>query len=1048
MAISTKLSVSGVGEYKKAMTAAAASVREYDSELKLCEAQFKRTGDKGQYLTDKSRILNQQLNAQRQAVKTAKQALAEVTAQYGENSKQAQQWRMKLNSARTTLVTLKTNLDKTEDEMEALGIASDSSGKSVQDLGSKAGTASSKVGNLGTKADGADDKVKSLGTEADTADGKVKDLGSEAGTAATSASSLGDKADEAATDVRTLGTKANGANSQVKTLGTTADKAGDGVEDLKDESEDAGDKARELAKQANTAKTKVSGLGNVADTADDKVKKVGTEADTAADNMGDLATESGNAGTAMGSINEKLDAQVIINGIDSITDHVAGLARKAASLAKQLWEMGTDAGQWADDLITQSVTYGVDVETLQQWRTAAKLIDTDVETILKAKQKIEGKGANGKLTELGVNVQDTNGQMRDWQSIFWDSIAVLHAMDDETARNAAAQDLFGKSYNELIPLIESGREAWDREAAAAPKVAEAQVYALGQVDDSVNKMESTWETLKTELLASMAPALETLADSLTTISTKVHEFLQSEEGQALMQSLADTLKQIVDTATSDEALSGAFDTIKTGLESVNGALKWLSEHGQEVGDAIKIITGAFLGLKGVSSGIKIAEMVKSAKGLLGGSAAAKAGGAAAAGKGGIGGIAAKSGAGIGLKSLLGVVGTEAAVVAAAIAPAIIAENADRARITAELEGTRQEVHEAVEAMDGEVSETTQAAVEMVDAAADALGVNGERKDVFGRGVLGDPAAVSAALANAAKGDLSFLDPKTRLMLQHGVKAGATGQQNDVVLKEAMDQAAAYVTNPQTVEQAGELRDVLSDAMDDILAIQEAMEESPGDNIEGLYQTIDKLAGNQQVIDSLTDSTRDLLGMYFDPESGYGVGSAGQFTDAQQLLGAILTDLDSAYAAAVTDGQNISQGLANGIIARSPAAWAAAEMLANGVINRVSVALMIQSPSKVMAQLGDYTGQGFAMGIDQSLGQIRQAASGMAAAAITGTAYAPRPAAAGDGGQPYSVEALGTALRSALSGISVNMSGEQVGELVSETVDREIGRAAYNARYQT
>ena len=89
-----------------------------------------------------------------------------------------------------------------------------------------------------------------------------------------------------------------------------------------------------------------------------------------------------------------------------------------------------------------------------------------------------------------------------------------------------------------------------------------------------------------------------------------------------------------------------------------------------------------------------------------------------------------------------------------------------------------------------------------------------------------------------------------------------------------------------------------------------------------------------------------------------------------------------------------------------------------------------------------------MGIDQSLGQIRQAASGMAAAAITGTAYAPRPAAAGGGGQPYSVEALGTALRSALSGIAVTMSGEQVGELVSETVDREIGRAAYNARYQT
>lgn len=990
MAISTKLSVSGVSEYKKAMTAAAASVREYDSELKLCEAQFKRTGDKGQYLTDKSRILNQQLAAQRTAVKNAKQALADVSAQYGENSTQATQWRTKLNSARATLVTMKTQLDKTEDEMEALGITTESSGKSIDSLGDKAGTTG--------------------------------------------------------TDVRTLGTRANGAKTQVTNLGTAADKAEGGVEDLADESETAGDKARELGKQANSAKTKVSGLGASADTTDDKIKKAGSEADTAADHMTELATESSGAGTAMGSINDKLDAQMIIQGIDTITDHVAGLARKAASLAKQLWEMGTDAGQWADDLITQSVTYGVDVETLQQWRYAAKLIDTDVETILKAKQKIEGKGANDKLTELGVNVTDTNGQMRNWQGIFWDSIAVLENMTDETARNAAAQDLFGKSYNDMIPLIKAGKKAWEETAAQAPVVAQAQVQALGSVDDSVNKMETTWETLKTELLASMAPALETLADSLTTISTKVHEFLQSEEGQALMQSLADTLKQIVDTATSDEALGTAFDTIKNGLEAINGALKWLNDNGENVGKAIAAITAAFFGLKGVSTGIKLGEMVKSAKGLLGGGAA-KTGGTAAAGNGGIGGIAAKSGAGIGLKSLLGVVGTEAAVVAAAIAPAVIAEANNRAQITAQLEGTRKEVNDAVEEMGDDVSETTQAAADVVNAAADALGVDNGKRDPFGRGVLADEGAVAAALANAAKGDLSYLDPKTRLMLQNGM-SGNTGAQNNALLHDVMDQAAAYVTKPQAVENATSLRDVLSDAMDEILAIQEAMEESPGDNVEGLYQTIDKLAGNKQVIDSLTDSTRDLLAMYFNPESGYGAGSAGQFTDAQQLLGAILTDLDSAYASAVVDGQNISQGLANGIIARSPAAWTAAENLANGVINRVSAALMIQSPSRVMAQLGDYTGQGFAMGIDQSLGQIRQAASGMAAAAITGTAYAPRPAAAGGGGQPYSVEALGTALRSALSGIAVTMSGEQVGELVSETVDREIGRAAYNARYQT
>ena len=42
--------------------------------------------------------------------------------------------------------------------------------------------------------------------------------------------------------------------------------------------------------------------------------------------------------------------------------------------------------------------------------------------------------------------------------------------------------------------------------------------------------------------------------------------------------------------------------------------------------------------------------------------------------------------------------------------------------------------------------------------------------------------------------------------------------------------------------------------------------------------------------------------------------------------------------------------------------------------------------------------------------------------------------------------LGTALRAALSGVTVNMSGQAVGEIVAGTVDEAIGRSAYAMRY--
>ena len=177
-----------------------------------------------------------------------------------------------------------------------------------------------------------------------------------------------------------------------------------------------------------------------------------------------------------------------------------------------------------------------------------------------------------------------------------------------------------------------------------------------------------------------------------------------------------------------------------------------------------------------------------------------------------------------------------------------------------------------------------------------------------------------------------------------------------------------------------------------------------------------------------------------------VGISDVFGQVYEQMRNYLLAADELPDQAKQDGINTSTGLANGIILASPKAIEAADALAQAIRDRIESALDIHSPSRVMEQLGAYTSQGFAQGINSSIADIQHAASGMAAAAISGSAYAPRATATANSGRPYSVEALGTALRAALSGISVNMNGEQVGEMVSETVDREIGRAAYNARY--
>lgn len=1121
MAINTKMSVTGVAEYKRAMTTAAASVREYDSELKLCEAQYKRTGDKSQYLIDKSRILNAQLNEQRKAVANAKAGLADVTAQYGENSKQAIEWRTKLNQARTALVNIKTQIDQTDDAMAEMGISTESASNNVEQLGQESTTAGTKVSQLGNRAGATEGKVGELGTEAGaageglgelsdaagaaaddaqglgakagtagnklsqlgnragTADDKIGELGTEAGTAGSGLGELGDAASDAAGNAQSLGTKASGAGTKVaalgskagsaddqlstlgeeaaaaggnvdslsgnaasaaseasklgtkagtaggkvgqlgskassaggdvsslgdnaegvkdelsgmadvaedagdkaRALGTKAKGAGSGVttlgsrasstdsklgalgeeaantdgdlEALKDESELAGDKLRAMGTKAGTAGAKVGTLGTKADGADDQIKSVGTESGEAAGKADDLAGSASAAGEAIGSINDKLNAQAVIEELDNITEHMAGAARKAASLAKSLWDMGADAGQWADQLLTESNTYNLDTTTIQQWRYAADQIDTDVTTIFNAKRKFESSGAPDMLASIGVNAYDSSGQLRDWQDLLWDSLAVLGAMDNETERNAAAQEIFGKSYNDMIPLIRAGREAWEESASKATYVSEDQVHALGELDDTINSMNASWETLKTELLTAIAPALQTVAEGLTTIANKVHEFLQTEEGQKAIQGIADSLSGIVETVVNKDTIETALTTITGGIQALTGALSWIGENKETVVGALEALGAAFLGLK-VSSGVlEFVKLISAGKGLLNGPGLRNLGSAMGGGGSGSGtGTAGAAGAGMNAKVASGAlsnawwsVGVPAAVVAAATLPAVIANQ------------------QAVKQRDQERQDLE----DRSNAAADTIG--------------SDADAMRQAMAVALSGYEGGTDAfgMRRLASLGEVERALTGLKDfdwlaDILSPDTWAQLQAIGTEASTLDP---------------------------------YQVTELL---QTITNTMADHMETLA------------------------------------AQAETDGLNTGYGLANGIRKASPDAWDAAEALANGVINRLGETLQINSPSRVMAQYGAYTGQGFAEGITGSIAEIQRAASGMAVAAMSGSVTMPRAAAAQAGGQPYSVEALGTALRAALSGVSVTMSGEQVGELVSDTVDREIGRAAYNARY--
>ena len=216
--------------------------------------------------------------------------------------------------------------------------------------------------------------------------------------------------------------------------------------------------------------------------------------------------------------------------IEGAGQALKGVSAAAAGVVAGLGAISVKAGVAADDLNTLSKVTGIGTGDLQKYSYAADLVDVSVEAIAKSNKKLVKNAysaANGSKSQaeaferLGVAVTDSNGELRDSESIFQDTLAALGQMTNETERDALAQTLMGKSAAELNPLIEDGGETYKMVAETMKK------YNLDYVDqetlDKANQFNDSLDTMKllgsvafaqvgSQLAAYLAPALEKVVD--------------------------------------------------------------------------------------------------------------------------------------------------------------------------------------------------------------------------------------------------------------------------------------------------------------------------------------------------------------------------------------------------------------------------------------------------------------------------------------------------------------------------------------------------------
>ena len=366
--------------------------------------------------------------------------------------------------------------------------------------------------------------------------------------------------------------------------------------------------------------------------------------------------------------------QNTISSITGVTSVIETALGKVSSLVTSINSAMRSAADWADTVSTEAAKAELDPTTYQGWTYAAELIDTDVSTIVKAQDKLMGsmtstsEDAQVTFNRLGVVTRETNGDLRDTNDVFWDTIEALGKSTDahgdaitETERDNLAQQLFGKSYRELIPLLTAGRTQWEaliEEGKTYAAVSQENVDKLTALDDAQVKMDARLQKTKLTLAANLAPAFTEVADLIGGAAESFNEFLETPEGKQSLEGLGSAIKDLVAGLTNID-FQKAFDVATSVVHGLTDALNWITDNKDLVVTALKVMGSAFALLKISKPVLQFMQLIKSIQWLNVSKGASSIATAASGGA---------SKAGLGLGSKLAGAASKLAPVATAAAP--------------------------------------------------------------------------------------------------------------------------------------------------------------------------------------------------------------------------------------------------------------------------------------------------------------------------------------------------------------------------------------------
>jgi hypothetical protein len=195
------------------------------------------------------------------------------------------------------------------------------------------------------------------------------------------------------------------------------------------------------------------------------------------------------------------------------TVKIAAFGAAIYGAKRTIYDTAKEIASAANNIERQSAVLGISTDMLQKWQFAAKMTDVNAQELaigfkLLSRNMEDAASGSGEASKyfsaMGVSVKTAEGHLRPLNQIMGDVMDKFAAWEDGPRKIAIALQLFGRSGESLIPLLNKGSAGFAELAKEAENlgiILDSRLIKRGsEMEDTVKKWELRYQGWKMQIL--------------------------------------------------------------------------------------------------------------------------------------------------------------------------------------------------------------------------------------------------------------------------------------------------------------------------------------------------------------------------------------------------------------------------------------------------------------------------------------------------------------------------------------------------------------------